>query len=1185
MVVAIGGNSFGMPFVRIAALGWFRRVICPAMLLFFLGGSTLAEISQESLSPGNPVLAAESADGLWERFQRPPNSAKPQTWWHWMNGNVTREGITADLEAMKSAGLGGFQLFDAGSSMPKGPVIYGSREWFDLLKHTWEEAARLKLEMGLHNCAGWSSSGGPWVPPEYGMQEAVMSESRVSGPAHLEVKLTQPPSRLGCYRDIAVLAFPRHSEESSDSANFLPAVTSSAPNFQAKALLDGNVKSAVTIPLPKPDAPQFIQFSFEKPYSACRLVIDPGPLERGFDGEFQASDDGVNFRKIIAFSLPYGASRRTFNFKKISSPLYRLLLTKPARAYYPDLALAEIRLDTVFQLDDFEQKAAFKRADAPIVDPRNTCVPEDEVIRFDSILDLTDKMKPGGTLAWDVPKGDWTILRIGHTPTGEKNHPAVPGGEGLECDKLSRKAVEFFWEGMMAKVIEAAGPLAGKTLTNILVDSYELIQAANWTPGFREEFLRRRGYDPTKYLATLTGRVVGNGEITERFLWDFRRTLADLFAENYSGTLARLAADKGLLLALEPYGTSPADDFLYAGPAAIPMTEFWSDSDPLSLAETTAPPASAAHIYGRTFIGAEAFTGRPDKSAWTNDPHTLKPVGDASYCSGVNRLYFHTFAHQPWVDRRPGMTMDKWGSHFDRTNTWWVQGRAWISYLSRCQFLLQQGRFVADALYFYGEGAPVGSRPRNPPLPTGYRFDQCNADVILNRLKVREGMLELPDGQSYRLLVLPPERQMTPPLLRKIQELVREGATVVGPSPIISPSLQDYPKCDEEVEVLAREVWGNVDGRTVTENRYGRGRVVWGKELSRVLADMSLPPDFETNTKEPAIRFLHRSTGEAEIYFVANLGGAFRQIECTFRVSGKLPEIWNPETGSRSIAPIYFDRDGRTCVPLSLKPKESVFVIFQGKQEGRDHLVSIGGETTKQEAFALAVESDGKVRLQTTRNGVWDLKWASGRESRVEVRGVPESVDVSGPWQIEFPPGRGAPENIKLDALASWTDNADPCVRYFSGTATYKKELEIPEVLFGEGRELLLDLGEVKNIAQVRLNGKDLGILWKPPFALPLTGVGKPGRNQLEIEITNLWPNRLIGDEQLPEDCSWKPERFKGDGEALNEWPRWMSENNPRMSGRIAFGTWRHWSKDDEPLPSGLLGPVRLIPLAVKRSE
>lgn len=1149
------------------------------LILLTLSGRVLFAAANPSVRD-----AETEKDVLGSNFQNPPDSAKPQTWWHWVDGNITREGITADLEAMKHVGLGGAQLFDVSANLPAGPVAYGSAEWRSLVKHALEEACRLGLDMGIHNCAGWSSSGGPWVTPEYGMQEAVMSEFQTCGPAHVETKLPLPPFRLGYYRDIAVLAFPSSSGKPSSLSDHVPKITTSSPlDFKADALLDDKADTAVCLPLPTPDTSQYIQFAFAQSYPARRLVIDPGPLQRGFDGEFQASDDGVHFRKILAFSLPYGTTVRTFGFPEVSCPYYRLVMTKPARTYYPNLALAGIKLDMDFRLENLEQKAAFQRADSPIIDPREVRVPEDTVIPLDAIRDLSDKLKPDGTLTWDVPEGHWTVLRIGHTPTGEKNHPARPGGTGLECDKLSRKAVETFWTGMMAGIVKDAGPLAGKTLTNILVDSYEL-KSANWTADFREEFLTRRGYDPAKYLPALTGRVVGSGEITERFLWDFRRTLADLFAENYAGTLAALAEKNGLVLALEPYGSSPAEDLLYARPAAIPMTEFWADQTPSSLACSTSLPASAAHIYGHSLVGAEAFTGRPANSSWTSSPATLKPVGDAAYCSGINRFYFHTFAHQPWLDRAPGMTMGMWGSHFDRTNTWWEQSAAWIRYLSRCQFLLQQGRFVADVLYFCGEGAPVGGRPNT--LPPGYRYDQCNADVILSRMSARDGFLELSGGQTYRLLVLPPERQMTPRLLRKIGELVRKGATVIGPKPVIAPGLKDYPKCDEEVASLAEEIWGNCDGQSVTGHSFGKGSVIWGNNLAQVLSDMQLPPDFETNSKEAQIRFVHRSTGDAEIYFVANLQETSRQVKCTFRVNGKIPEIWNPGTGSHVTAPVYHEFAGRTVVPLSFEPSGSTFVIFRKDRSTEDHLVPAQGTTdTTKEPFALTTGSDGHAEMQALQPGTYHFESASKKKTLVEIPDIPLPVAIPGPWQVGFPPKHGAPENVTLDHLVSWSTHANPGVRYFSGTATYKKDVDIPENLLGKGRGLYLDLGSVQNIARVRLNGTDLGILWKSPFRVWITDAVHPGQNRLEIEITNLWPNRLIGDEQLPADCEWHPQRFKDEGETLKEWPRWLLEGKASPTGRIAFGAWRHWHKDDALLPSGLLGPVQLVSVVTKRVE
>ena len=1165
--------------------------------------------------------APAPADTLEAGFQNPPDSARPQTWWHWMNGNVTHEGITADLEAMKSVGIGGAEIFNVDEGIPPGPVKFLSPEWRQLMVFAAQEANRLGLDLCLHNCAGWSSSGGPWNAPAQSMQQITTSEQKVKGPVHFTGRLPQPPARLDYYRDFAVMAFPD------------PAA--------------GVVAKSKTNEPPKP------------------LVIDNIAAKGGFNGGFILSSAASSYP---AGGIPVSSSR---------------------------------------------------------------------------LVDLTHRLSADGKLDWEVPAGDWVILRIGATSTGKQNHPAPREATGLECDKFSRQALEAHWAGYVQKVIDDLGPLAGegKTLNDVLIDSYE-VGGQNWTPEFRSEFRKRRGYDPLKYLPALSGRVVDSPEISERFLWDWRRTIADLFAENYYGHFAELCHQHGLKASLEPY-TGPFDSLQCGQKADIPMGEFWVGGAPDASIKLA---SSIGHIYGRPIIGAESFTAAPgaQHGRWLEDPYSLKALGDLVFCQGVNRLIFHRFAMQPWTNRWPGMTMGQWGTHFDRTSTWWNQSRAWISYLTRCQFLLQQGRFVADVAYFCGQSAPNELRMGDPPLPPGYDYDAVGEDALRNG-SVRSGRLVLPSGASYAVLVLPPSDPfLTPALLRKLAGFVEEGLTVVGAPPPASPSLQDYPKCDAEVRKLAGKLWSNCDGKNVTSHTYGKGKVCWGQPLAEVLRGLALSPDVSgANQVKPMPAFIHRQDGDTDIYFVSNQRNDFVSAECSFRCVDRVPELWNPLDGSVSPAPVWRQQEARTIIPLALDPAGSIFVVFRSKAP-TDHLValhhkstrprnqshpaevrilraeygvfadsaeswsdvttnvqalvaagthaipagnalagddpapmivkelrvqyrlqglekteavdegsvlnlpegaevirarygqfradrrrtvdlkeklsalvdegrreisvnndlaggdpvpnrvkelrveySIDGKVTRahvaegdtlalpsggdpeggQPVYSLQVGPDGRTELSSRESGEFVFDWSSGRESTLQCGPVPRPVELPGPWEIQFPPGWGAPESVQFAQLQSWTDSENSGVKYFSGTVTYTRDFELPAARTRQ--ELWLDLGKVKNIAEVRLNGVELGILWKPPFRVKLDSAAKPGTNRLEIKVTNLWPNRLIGDEQLPADCEWS-------GKRLKSWPPWLLEGRPSPTGRLTFTTWHHWTRDGALLESGLLGPVRL---------
>ena len=1205
-----------------------------------------------------------SADDLAKGFAAPPDSAKPHTWWHWMNGNVTREGITADLEAMHRVGVGGAQIFNADCGIPAGPVKFLSPEWHALFQHAVREADRLGIELCVHNCAGWSSSGGPWNTPEHAMQTIVTSEKRVQGPMKFSEVLPAPPAKLDFYRDIAVLAFRAPKAEGERMAACGPVARCEAPGFEGKKLLDGKEGTFVTLPVPEAGKPQVVELELARPMAARTMILTPGRGMPECSGAILVSDDGKKYRTLRSFSYPRGASR-PLTLSLGSEPLnarFYLVRFQSARADSRHLSLAEIELSPRLFIENLDAKAGFSGGGVAAAGEPGEA-PGQSLPRAE-IVDLSARLAADGRLEWDVPAGDWTILRLGHTPTGKSNHPAPAEGTGPECDKFSRAALDAHWAGYVKTLVADAGPLAGKSFNNVLIDSYE-VGGQNWTPKFREEFRARRGYDLFPFLPAFAGRIVESPAATERFLWDVRRTIADLFAENYYGYFAELCHRSGLKASIEPY-TGPFESLQCGAPADIPMGEFWTGSSGHGSVKLA---ASVAHLNGRAVVGAESFTSKPpERGRWQEDPFALKALGDLIYCQGVNRYIFHRYAMQPWTNRVPGMTMGQWGFHFDRTSTWWDQGRAWLSYVARCQFLLQQGKFVADACYFCGEGAPVELKPNEPALPKGYDYDGINAETILKRLTVREGLLTLPDGMSYRLLVIPAGvTTMTPELLAKIRQLVADGATIVGARPTRSPSLQGYPKCDAEVKALADELWGTEAAPAAgSERRVGKGRVFCGRPMEEVLAALGAKPDFEVagDNADADLRYIHRRSGGADLYFVSNQRASAEAAEAVFRAGGRQPELWHADTGVMEKAPLWREQDGRTRVALRFEPAGSVFVVFRAPAAAGDHFVSaapagaaaaaaapaprieirrasyeavdgaaakdvtailqkmsregaaevvaanetfggdpifkhvkqlrveyeLGGQLltnvvhekgrmalagarppAEPPSFDLAVRADGALELSAWKAGAFELKTAAGKTASATVGQVAPPIGIGGAWELAFPPHWGAPEKVALEKLISWTEHAEPGVRYFSGTATYTKEIAIDAGLLGPGRSLQLDLGRVKNLAEVKLNGKDLGILWKPPFRVEIGAAARAGTNKLEVRVTNLWANRLIGDEQLPADCEW-------DGLRLKEWPAWLLAGKPSPSGRLTFTTWHHWKKDDVPLESGLLGPVTLQP-------
>jgi len=1085
------------------------------------------------------VRATSAAtDPLEEGFAHPSRDSRPWVYWFWVDGNVSREGITADLESMARVGIGGVLLMDVAQDLPEGPVRFGSVEWRALFKHAVLEATRLGIRVSLHNSAGWTGSGGPWITPGLGMQKLVFSQTNLVGPGVFSGRLPDLAKTSPRPQTFAVVAFPSPPGEGAPLTHFSPKVTSNdRHSFNPANLLDNNPNSATTVPVPRFRGSPYIQLEFERPYAASHLLLASPTAQQGFQGVLEVSENGRNFRVVREF---LGKGGLKLSFGMVSARFYRVRFTRVDQGLH-ELRFSELELAPIYRIEDYLTKTGLGRAQedskkhATDREPQSTGktepatpIPDSAALPAVSITNLTQRLREDGSLEWEVPAGNWTVLRAGYMPTETLNHPARQGGGGLECDKLSKDAIEKHFESFLLPLIKDVQAAGGTALSGLHIDSWE-VGFQNWTATFANEFQNRRGYDPVPYLPACTGRIVGNLEISERFLWDMRRTIADLVADNYAGHLASLSHARGLELSIEAYGNGPFDDLLYASRADIPMTEFWISKDPLDM---KAMP-SAAHTLGRKIVAAEAFTSYPENAKWQNHPFLLKPLADAAFCEGVNRLVIHRFAHQPWTNRAPGITTGPWGTHYERTVTWWEQSKPWHDYLTRCQSLLQSGTFVADICYLTDEGAfnrPPGKSQLEPPLPKGFNYDLATPEMVLNKMTVQEGRLAIPGGTEYRVLVLPPERAMTPHLLRKLAGLVREGATIVGAPRTKSPSLAGYPECDKEVQQIAGELWGDCDGKTVTEHAFGKGRVFWGKPLPAVLQALGQAPDFVEIASTQSLRWIHRQVDSADLYFVASPGSNFVTADCEFRVADRAPELWHPDSGKIESAPVWQAAGDHTRVRLNLDPSGSVFVAFR----------SAKSTNALPRTFA-------------------------GRKSR----------QVTGEWEITFPPNLGAPEMIRITSLKSWTEQKQPGVKYFSGTATYHKTIEIPGEWFSNANQVQLNLGTVQVIAEVEVNGRNLGVLWKPPFQVDITSAAKPGPNELAIKVTNLWPNRLIGDEQLPDDTIWRASQ-PGFGLMPAGWSRWLVDGRPSPTGRIAFAAWKHWTKDSPLLPSGLLGPVTI---------
>lgn len=1078
-----------------------------------------------------------------EEFQSPPFDCGPWVYWFWLNVNVTREGIVADLEAMKQAGIAGVLIMDVDEGTPPSfnGARFGDATWHELFQFACQEANRRGIEVNMTNDAGWCGSGGPWITPELSMQVVVWSATAATGGQPLHVQLPQPQARMEYYRDIAVLAFPTPPAESSGHS-----------------------------------------FRIANLHGLTEGYLDP--------------------RRGAQYNIPTRVNWET--------------------------------------------------------------LPEDQVMKKSGIRELTEKMDRHGVLQCELPQGAWTILRLGHTTTGVKNHPAPAGGLGLETDKLSRQATLFQFQALMGRIIKNVGPLTGKTLVATHIDSWET-GVQNWTPTMPSDFERLRGYDLLPYLPVLTGRVVESLEVSQRFLWDFRKTIGDLLVENYAAAMREVAKQHGLRLSIEGYSGEPASDVRYGGQASEPMAECWSWSR-FGARESVTEMTGAGHVYGRNVIGQETFTAGSDEK-WLGHPAVVKDIGDWTFCEGINRFVFHRYAMQPWVNPHdaPGMCMGPWGLHYERTQTWWSMSRAWHDYVARCCYMLRKGHFVADVCYMQVEGSPMRflapNGPGNPPRRPGHNYDVCPPELVLEQMEFKDGFLTLPaSGMKYRVLVLPDSPTMSPKLLKKIKKLVDSGALVAGPKPEKSPGLQDYPHCDVEVRQLAKELWAD-------------GKIISSGTPAEILGRRGVKPDFECD--QPMVRWIHRRADDTDIYFVANgavegkypYAGRPLVANCSFRVTGARPEIWDPESGRTSAVALYDTSDGMTRIPLVLPAKASVFVIFRrgqsplpgptvewirrnaktvlraggrqappkieilsaiyGKPGDSRHtrdakadlqklirkgqsifpvaeIARIGGDPDVDVVKTLDIHCrvngrekylvlqdgdtvdfniehslpparveaapDGALRLCVTKAGDYQCRLASGETISVSVPNVPEPVQIPGLWTVRFPGGWGAPAQIQLDHLIAWNEHSDPGVRYFSGTATYHCQFSVSREFLSPDRRIALDLGNVAVMADVRLNGRDFGVLWKPPFEVDVTAALVAGGNSLEIAVTNLWVNRMIGDQQLPSDAE------RNDNGTLKNWPQWLLDGKRSPTGRFSFTTWELWRKNDPLAPSGLMGPVRM---------
>lgn len=960
-----------------------------------------------------PCLGQSKARKELEQvFENPPQAALPGVYWYFMDGNISKDGMTKDLESMKNVGIGHLIYLEVNVGIPRGKVDFLSEEWKNLFVHAVRESERLGIDITLGVGPGWTGSGGPWVLPEESMQHLVSSSVDVEGGSRMSINLEKPLPRkpyfgewaftpelkqqwMDFYQDVTVLAFPTLSgQERIDE-------------IDEKALV------------------------YRAPYSSAK-----------------------NVKPFLPMSANY------------SNPS------------------------------------------------------TESIVKSSQIIDITSLLKPDGTLEWDAPKGKWTIMRFGARNNGAVTRPAPLPGVGFETDKFDTIALGNHLDKFTGELFRKIGFPKKKSsiggLKMLHMDSWEM-GAQNWTKNFREEFTKRRGYDPFPFYPVYAGVMVESKEVSERFLWDLRLTSQELILENHAGYLKKYAHKYQLGLSIEPYDMNPTADLELGAIADVPMCEFWSSEFGFNTSYSAIEGSSLAHLKGQPVVPAEAFTAQGDKYA--QYPGLMKNQTDWAFAAGINRLVYHTFQHQPLDDKlRPGMTMGPYGVHWDRNQTWWTMSNAYHTYVARCQAMLQMGRTVADILYLAPEGAPhvfrapisalEGDKPQMLDKK-GYNFDACPPS-LLYQATVKNHCVTFPSGAAYRLLVLPSFETMTPSLLRKIKDLIQEGAIVVGVPPQKSPSLMEYPSCDKEIQDLVKAIWG---GYKLPENQtsksVGDGKIIWNKAMAdeadnlypsynltaRILEKMNIIDDFKS---DGPIRYTHRTMDECDIYFVSNRSEKSITSDCWFRVTGKAPEVWDALSGEKRNLLEFSSTDRQTKISLKFEAHQSYFIVFRK---------SIAKKTT-------GVNFKDRKTIQV----------------------------LGSPWKVYFNPNWGGVKETTFNQLTDWSLNDDPGIKYYSGSAFYEQTFNLDTI---PHKRLFLNLGRVEKMARVWLNGKDLGVLWTHPWSVDISKVVRKKNNRLKVEVVNLWINRLIGDENFPDE-------------------------------RYTFTTYKHYSKDSPLSTSGLLGPVSI---------
>ncbi len=1019
--------------------------------------------------PGREMGTSPFSHADREMFHQPPQLFYPETWFHFIGGNVSETGITADLEAIKGAGIGGIQLFHGqfGGEWPgvNSQIKCLSEPWDGMITHVASECRRLGLRFTMQNCPGWAMAGGPWITPENAMRHLVWSRTDVKGGTLLKTTLPQPqPSDEPWrdYREVAVIAFPTPAEDTGKPLIPL-SVTSNRGHLPWEKCIGSD--EGAKIELKGGEGPVWVEIDFG---SEITLRTVQFPSIQSFNHSW-CYEPGVTVKvEAILPSKITGVARIEMpqsNWQD-NKPFTLACAEVPARKYritidnLHDMTFSWLRCFTGARLNNWEAQAGWvlrglDRGPYPEQSEKNRIDPR-------SVQILTSHMDERGNLTWDVPEGQWTVMRVGHVNTGKRNGPAPPEATGWECNKLSPEGAETHFAGYIGRLSGDDGPAGKGLLQGMLLDSWEC-ETQTWTEGMDFRFRELRGYSLWSWFPALMGYIVGDPETTIRFLRDWRATLNDLLVKNFYGRMAELGHQNGLTVAFETASGDvfPADILEYFKHADVPMCEFWhprSEGYVGSLNfKPIKPTASAARLYGKPRVAAEAFTSF--NLTYNETPSMLRHIANIHFAEGITHLVFHTYTHNPRTDWLPPGTSfgSGIGTPFLRGQTWWKYMPEFTTCLSRCSFLLERGKPVSDVLWYLGD--ELDHKPlQDAPFPEGYKYDYCNTDILMNRLSVRNGLLVTPEGISYRLLWLKDSPRLLPETLMKLTALIRAGATVVGEPPRGMASLSGGKKAEARYAREVRALWGRNSQPGI--RKIGKGSLISGISLLSALAHLGVDPD----VKGDNLLWTHRRTDDADWYFVAAADEQGYSGTPLFRASGAV-EIWDPVSGETLPVKGTLREGACTRVPVKLPPSGACFVVFRKENSPADRIIP--------------VQSSGMV------------------------------LAIGGPWTLSFPPGWDAPSSMSMKELQSWTGLDVPAsAKSFSGTANYTTEFTLDGEIFPSS--VKLELGRVEVVASVHINGQDAGTVWTSPYMTDISRFVKPGKNHLSVEVTNTWFNRLV---------------------------------------------------------------------------